>query len=107
MEITCPACGKANNLRTEAACPRCGCDLAVLARIITGATWHLQAAARELRGGAWDAALEHAEKSWSLYHSPRAARVACLAALASGASRDALRWRRRAVLAQPARRNPV
>ena len=95
MEISCPACGKASDLRQAAACPRCGCDLAPLARVITGAVWHLQAAAGELRAREWAAALKHAERSWSLRHSPRAARLAWLAALALGETQTALHWRQR------------
>ena len=43
----------------------------------------------------WEAALEHAQQSWSLYRSRRAARAACLAAAALGETREALSWRRR------------
>ena len=96
MEIACPACGKANDLRTAAVCARCACDLSALARIIEGAVWHLKASARALRTGDWDAALIHAGKSWTLRHSPRSAQAACLAATALGNAKDALRWRRRA-----------
>ena len=92
MEISCPACGKASDLSATTSCSRCGCDLGPLARIIAGAVWHLQAAAGELRAGDWAAALEHAQRSWSLLHSPRAA----LAAAALGETRAALSWRRRA-----------
>ena len=37
MEITCPACGKSSDVRATTTCPRCGCDLGPLARIIAGA----------------------------------------------------------------------
>jgi hypothetical protein len=96
MEIACPACGKANDLGTATACARCGCDLAGLVRILAGAVWHLKAAARELRGGDWETALEHAETSWSLRHSSAAARAAYLAAMGLRSERDARQWRRRA-----------
>jgi hypothetical protein len=95
MEISCPACGKTSDLRATTACSRCGCDLGPLAGIIAGSLWHLQAAAGELRAGDWDAALEHAQRSWSLRHSPRAARLAWLATMALGETRDALTWQRR------------
>jgi hypothetical protein len=96
MEVACPACGKTNDLSTAVPCSRCGCDLGPLARIVSGAIWHLIAATRQLRERNWEAAFEHAEKSWSLRHSPRAARLACLAALGLGRSTDTLRWMRRA-----------
>jgi hypothetical protein len=96
MEAPCPACGKSNDLSAPGACLRCGCDLGALAGILTGALWQLKAAARELRTGNWEAAFEHAEQSWSLRHSPRAARLASLAIMALGRSRDALQWMRRA-----------
>jgi hypothetical protein len=94
MEISCPACGKTSDLHATSSCSRCGCDLGPLALIIVGAAWHLQMAAAELRAGDWEAALEHAQRSWSLHHSPRAARLACLAAVALGETRDALSWLR-------------
>ncbi len=95
MEITCPACGKSSDVRATTACPRCGCDLGPLARIIAGAIRQLQAAAAELRARNWEAALDRAQQSWSLCHSPHAARLACLAAAALGEKRAALAWRRR------------
>jgi hypothetical protein len=96
MEFACPACGKTNDLRTAAACSRCACDLTALAAIIGGAIWHLKAAAREIRAKEWRAALAHAERSWALRHSPRAAQLACLASLALREGGEALRWRGRA-----------
>jgi hypothetical protein len=95
MEISCPACGKTSDLLATTSCSRCGCDLGPLARIIAGALWHLQAAAGELRAGDWEAAFEHAQRSWSLHRSQRAARLACLAAVALGETREALSWRLR------------
>jgi hypothetical protein len=95
MEISCPACAKTSDVSATTSCPRCGCDLGPLAVILAGAAWHLQAAAGEMRTRDWKAALEHAQQSWSLYHSRRAARAACLAAAALGETREALSWRRR------------
>ena len=97
MEIPCPACGKANDIRTVEACSRCACDLGSLARIVFGAIWHLKAAACAARAREWEAALVHAEKSWSLRHSVRAARAAYLAATALRENRQALRWRLRSL----------
>ena len=99
MEFACPACGKSNDLRTAAACSRCGCDLTALAAIISGANWHLKAAAQEFRAKEWQTALAHAERSWALRRSPRAAQLACLAALTLREGGEALRWRRRAAIA--------
>lgn len=96
MEGPCPACGKTNDLSAPGACLRCGCDLGPLARILTGATWHLKAAAQELRAGNWEMAFKQADRSWSLHHSTRAARLAGLATMALGRSTDALHWMRRA-----------
>ncbi len=96
MEITCPACGKANDLRAARTCGRCGCELEPLARILAGAVWHLKAAVTALRARAWEEALEHAECSWALRHSSRAAQAACLAALALAKTEAALQWRSRA-----------
>lgn len=96
MEIACPACGKTADLRTTVACPRCSCDLASLATILEGALWQLRAAADRLRARDWAAALDHAEQSWSLHRSPRAARIGCLAAIALGETKATAHWRRRA-----------
>jgi hypothetical protein len=95
MEISCPACGKTSDVGATTTCPRCGCDLAPLVRIVKGALWYMQAAAREMRTGEWESAFEHAERSWSLVRTPRAARLACLAAAALGETRAALSWRSR------------
>ena len=95
MEIACPACGKINDLSGATACARCACDLEPLARILAGAVLHLKAAATALRSAAWEGALEHAERSWGLRHSSRAAQVAALAALALGQTKAALQWRHR------------
>jgi hypothetical protein len=95
MELACPACGKTNDLRSSAACSRCACDLTTLGTIIGGAIWHLKAAAGELRMKEWESALAHAERSWSLRHSLRAAQIAGLAAIALGQVEEVLRWQRR------------
>jgi len=72
----------------------------MLAAIIAGAIWNLKAAARELRAKEWQIALVHAERSWALRHSPQAAQLACLAAVALHDGDAALRWRRLATNCQ-------
>ncbi len=97
MQLACPACGKRNDLETGGTqCPRCGSDLADLARISIAAGWHLAIAARCLRHQDSTAALAHAEQSWSLRHSAFSARLAFLAAAALGDAERALLWRHRA-----------
>jgi hypothetical protein len=95
MEISCPACGKTSDVGASTSCPRCACDLGPLARVVAGALWHLQTGRAKLRSAEWEAAFDHAERSWSLVHSARAASVACLAAAALGETRVALLWHRR------------
>jgi hypothetical protein len=43
----------------------------------------------------WDGALNKAQQSWELYHSPEAARFAFVVAGALGDTSAALDWRRR------------
>ena len=93
MTLTCPACGKVALAETAAACARCGCDLSRLARVLRSAAWHLQAAALCLREQDCQAALDHAETSWSLRHSPQAAQMAGLASAGLGDPSRLLQWR--------------
>jgi len=63
---------------------------------MTGAVWHLKESVRQLRTGDWGMALQNAEQSWALHHSPRAAQAAFLAATAMGQTGNILLWRHRA-----------
>jgi len=92
MNLRCPACGELNELVADAACQRCSCDLSMLSSVVRSAAGHLQASAAELRQREWEAALWHAEQSWGLFHTPRAARFACLAAAALGDSARVWHW---------------
>ena len=94
MPITCPACNKAS--QSGAACQRCGCDLARLHEIVAAATTHLAGAAAALAARAWSAALAAAGRSWRLRHTAESARIAFLAAAATGDTARAMRWRDRA-----------
>ena len=76
MLLECPACRKWNEPGAGAACQRCGCDLGWLQAVRRGAARHLDIAAVRARSADWSAALLHAERSWSLRHSPEAARIA-------------------------------
>jgi hypothetical protein len=96
VEIACPACGKTNDLNRAPACARCGCELGHLAQTLAGAASHLSAATRALRAQEWLEVRRHAQRSWSLRHTPQAAQLAALAAVATGEAQDFLRWRERA-----------
>ena len=95
MPIACPACNKAN--QTEAACQRCGCDLARLHEIRAAAVACLGGATAALTHCDWPAALSAAAHSWRLRHTVESARIAFLAAAAAGDAARALRWRQRAI----------
>lgn len=95
MPIVCPACNKAN--QNEAACQRCGCDLARLHEIGEAAAACLGGATAALADGDGSAALLAAGRSWRLRHTAESARLAFLAAVAIGDTARALRWRDRAV----------
>jgi len=90
--LNCPACGKLN--QTEAACMRCGCDLARLRAVVTAAKGALSEARLSLQKGNWAAALNWSEESWRLCHTVEAARLAFLAAGAMGETRIAAAWHR-------------
>ena len=95
MAIICPACNKAN--QTEAACSRCGCDLRALHAVLEGAQATLCQAKGALGEADWAGALGWAQRSWELCHTVEAARLAFIAAAASGQTQDALGWRQRAL----------
>ncbi|MEN6374896.1 MAG: hypothetical protein ABFD75_08970 [Smithella sp.] len=90
MIITCPACGKKNEGVME--CWRCGCELAVLQKIIEVAEATLLDGQKSLACGEAAAAVYQARKSWQLKKSPEAAHFAFLASLAIGDFTQAGRW---------------
>ena len=94
MSLSCPACRKAN--QTRLACERCGCDLTDLQRVAQAASMALAQGLERLRAADWPRALDLAEASWRLQHSQEAARLAFVAAAASGATLQALTWYGRA-----------
>jgi hypothetical protein len=96
--LKCPACGKLNP--TEAACTRCGCDLARLRGVVAAAQGALAEGRVSLQTGDWAGALSWSEKSWRLLHSAEAARLAFLAAGAMGDTRVAAAWHRHGAEAQ-------
>jgi len=96
--LKCPACGKLNP--TEAACPRCGCDLARLRAVVAAAQGALAEGRVSLQTGDWARALSWSEESWRLVHSLEAARLAFLAAGAMGNTRTAAAWYRHGAAAQ-------
>jgi len=90
--LNCPACSKLN--QTEAACTRCGCDLARLRAVMAAAKEALAEGRVSLQTGDWAAALSWSEESWRLRHTVEAARLAFLAAGAMGDTRTAATWHR-------------
>ena len=91
ITLACPACGK-TSIETDATCPRCRCDLTQLRSIASHAWRHLAEAETNLRRGNWPEAGRHAEQSWRLRHSARAAQLAVLVAAAQGDSAEVTRW---------------
>ncbi len=75
MEITCPSCNKVNE---TSPCQRCGGELGPLFAIREAADAHLKLAGEFLREGSIGNAYHHAAHSWSLHHSPDAAKIAFL-----------------------------
>ena len=93
MPIVCPACNKPN--QADAACQRCGCDLARLHEVGAAAAASLGDATSALVDCNWPVAFAAAVRSWRLRHTMESARIAFLAAAASGDTAQALRWHRR------------
>lgn len=97
MQIVCPACGKTMLLRPggTGTCDRCGCDLSSLRDIQAAAAGLLMLAKEALVAGEHHAALEYADRSWSMVRGGQSASVACLAASALGAGEALALWRAR------------
>ena len=96
MEIKCPACRKSNDVSvSKSNCIRCGCDLEKLANVLREALSELNSAAKSLRSGNWQEALDSADSTWSYRHSPRAARIAFLATVALNQTESAILWKGR------------
>jgi hypothetical protein len=89
--IECPVCKKENE-EGDPVCLRCGSDLTALQAVLKAATWHLAMAAEQLKDLNYHEAYTNAERSWTLRRSGVAARLAFLAASASGDSLSADRW---------------
>lgn len=68
----------------------------MLISILDASGRHLAQAAAQFQARDWAAALWHAERSWKLCHTDRAAQLAFLAAAAVGDSAAALQWLPRA-----------
>jgi hypothetical protein len=92
MEIICPSCNKAN--RSDV-CERCGCELATLFQIRHAAAAQLSSAAQHLRTSSPREAGEAALQAWELHHTPEAAHLGFLAAVARGDVKVALQWLQR------------
>jgi hypothetical protein len=92
MEIVCPSCNKANETDP---CVRCGCELGALFRIRGAAAAQLATGAQRLRDGSPREAAEAALQAWELHHTPAAARLGFLAALAGDDFAAAAAWLRR------------
>ena len=90
MEITCPACKKANQSGDK--CLRCGCDLSMLRQIREAATRELGKAAGQLRNNNGQMALKHAKRSWKLKNSASAAKTAFMACLLMKKFDEATQW---------------
>jgi hypothetical protein len=92
MEIICPSCSKAN---AADPCPRCGCELGALFSVRQAAAEQLATAARHLRATSPAEAAEAALQAWELHHTPEAARLGFLAAVAEGEFEIATQWLQR------------
>ncbi|MEX2382813.1 MAG: hypothetical protein WD490_10545 [Opitutales bacterium] len=96
--LSCPSCRKAvatPSDREQLLCGRCGCDLTELAALARAAEVKLKRAKRAIEASRPAEALYLATASWRLRRTPAAAKLACIAATASGHPRIAFDWIRR------------
>lgn len=94
MTIACPACGKKSEDGRE--CPRCCCELSILAMITRAAARELFKGRESFLAGDMRSAIYQAGKSWYLKKSPAAARLAFLSALSASDLAQVDRWYARA-----------
>ncbi|WP_009958764.1 hypothetical protein [Verrucomicrobium spinosum] len=96
--ITCPACGKSNEIEDDnLACRRCGADLEPLLSLDAAAAGLRLLGARALRQQQPEEALALAEQAWELSPSRAAAQVAILAAVGCRDWEGLRCWRQRLV----------
>ncbi len=93
MSLICPACNKPH--QSSPVCQRCGCDLSALHAVRRAAAAWLAEARHCLLQQEWPSALEAAERSWELSHSPEAAQCAFLVGGALGDTAAVVRWHQR------------
>ena len=98
IEIHCPSCRKASTTPApppgDFACPRCRCDLSILAAIKSDAARLLHTAREPLLRGEHAAALIAAATSWDLRHTGTAASLAFVAATLTGDPVEGAAWLR-------------
>lgn len=94
--ITCPACGKNNEIEDDnLACRRCGADLEPLLSLDAAAAGLRLLGARALREQQPEEALALAVQSWELSPSRAAAQVALLASVGCRDWEGLMGWRQR------------
>ncbi len=90
VQLTCPACGKADQRTT--ACSRCGCDLSHLQEVSIRAFGLLQQAQAALTAARWEEARQKAGESWKRLHTLEAAEACFAASTALNDTTSALSW---------------
>ncbi len=95
MTIHCPSCGKPVVPETNERCPRCGCEVAILGRILHAAHDSLQLALLALREGRDRDAHDFAYEAWALRHTLETAAAGLLASVGLRDPVEISRWLRR------------
>ena len=95
MTIRCPSCGKPAHPEEAERCSRCGCEVAILGRILHAAHDSLQLALLALREGRDLDAHDYAYEAWALRNTRETAAVGLLAAVALKEPIEIARWLRR------------
>lgn len=100
MILLCPYCRKKSSPEASDHCPYCGCEIAMLGRLIHSARDSVMLAMEALREGRDRDAHDFAYEAWGLKHSREAAAAGLMAAVSLGDPIEIPRWirRRRAVV---------
>ncbi|MDB6131848.1 MAG: hypothetical protein JWM59_91 [Verrucomicrobiales bacterium] len=95
MLILCPYCRKKVSPEETDHCPHCGCEVAMLGRLIHASRDSIKLALEALRDGHDREAHDFAYEAWGLKHSREAAAVGLLAAVSIRDPIEIPRWIRR------------
>lgn len=95
MNIPCPACDASVSPDEVDSCPKCGCEIEPLGRILLAAEDSLTLALESLRERRERDALDYAYEAWGLKKTYETAAIGLLAAMTLRDGPETMRWLRR------------